>query len=541
MLVDDAPLLPLVAASAVICAFASWMLLSPSLIISRAMTWDMLFNLAGAWHLHNGHIPHVDYHDPLGSAVFRLTQIGFMLDGVSIWAFIIGEILVGAAICAAAIVVVSRRLPLLPALVFVAYTTLLIVMPTTVGDSVNDITFAMSYNMIGWSALGVLSLILFVPARRELCGGWVDLAIAAAIIFGLYYLKITYFGAAMILLPAALLASDQIRGRYWRWLVLGALLSLHAIAPYNWPYLADVFLAVDAGAVNNDSRALIVRLYDNVPELSLVAIAALIAIGLWRSGDVPPRLPAAIVMMIAMAAAVLSQNTQTQGLTLSVTMAFLLYDHFRGDRSMNRSPARLWILMALLVFPLIVLSKQAANMAIYYRQASQGKDLFVVERGSLRGLAVPADRLGLLDAVSRRAADHTLLNRIREVYTGDQEISQFEYAQTLLEAATLFDAPDRRKGAVALLDQVNPMPFLLQREPPRGGSLWLAPHFPWLPAEQMLGDASYVLVPKFSTSIALTRMAMERYGAYMGEHFPDRVESRSWFLYIRRTPLRVSP
>lgn len=539
VLVDDAPLLPLVAMSAAVFVAAGWLLGSPNLIVSRAMTWDMLFNLAGAWHLQQGHIPHVDYHDPLGTAGFRLTQLGFMLTGVSVWGFIAGEIVAGAAVGVAATIVASRRLPLLPALVFVSYTTLLIVMPTTVGDSVHDITFAMSYNMIGWAALGILSLILFVPPRGELLDGWVDPAIGGALILALYYVKITYFGAAMIVVPAAILASEPIRARRWRWMVVYGLLAGHSVAPYNWPYLADVLKAVDAGAVNNDVRALVVRLYDNVPELAMLGVAALIVIGLWRSGDLSPRLPAGILVMIATAAAVLSQNTQTQGLTLSVTMAFLLYDHFRGDRSVSRSPARLWILAALLVFPLLVVSKQAANMAIYYRQAALGKDLFVIGRGPLHGLAVPAGRPGLLDAVSRRVVDHTLLNRIREVDTGDQEISQFEYAQTLLEAAALFDSPERRLGGpIALLDQVNPMPFLLQREPPRGESLWLAPHFPWLPAEQMLGDANYVLVPKFSTSIAVTRTAMERYGDYLKEHFEQRVDSRSWFLYVRTTPRR---
>jgi hypothetical protein len=539
MLTDDAPVLPLAVASAAVFVTAAWLLASPDLIVSRAMTWDMLFNLAGAWQLQHGHVPHIDYHDPLGTAGFRLTQLGFLLTGVSIWGFIVGEIVAGAAVCVAAIIVTSRRLPLLPALVFVAYTTLLIVMPTTVGDSVHEITFAMSYNMIGWAALGILSLILFVPPRGERFDGRVDLVIGTALVFALYYVKITYFGAAMIMVPAAILASEPVRERRRRWMVAYGLLAAHSIAPYNWPYLADVLEAVRAGAVNNDIRAQIVRLYDNLPELALVAMAALIVIALWRSSDLSPRLPVAILVMIGTAAAVLSQNTQTQGLTLSVTMAFLLYDHFRGDRSASRSPARLWILGALLVFPLLVLSKQMANMAIYYRQASLGKELFVIERGPLHGLAVPAGRPGLLDAVSRRVVDHTLLNRIREVDTGDQEISQFEYAQTLLEAAALFDSPERRLGGpIALLDQVNPMPFLLQREPPRGGSLWLAPHFPWLPPEQMLGDANYVLVPKFSTAIAVTRTAMERYGAYLKEHFEQRVDSRSWFLYVRTTPRR---
>ncbi|UYN93438.1 MAG: hypothetical protein KIT25_15410 [Enhydrobacter sp.] len=541
ILVDDAPPLPLAVASLVVFLAAAWLLASPSLIVSRHMTWDMLFNLAGAWHLVNGHEPHVDFHDPLGSLSFYLSKIGFLITGPSVGGFIVGEIIAATAICVAAFVAALRRLPLLPAAVFVGYSSLLILMPTNVGDSVHDITFAMSYNTLGWAALGVLSLIFFVPPRGEAMGGWPDLVVATLLILALYDLKITYFGAAMAELAVALAVSEPIRRHARRWLIAGAAISLHAIAPYNWPYLADIFTAIEAGAVNNDIRALTVRLFDNVPELSLVAIAALTALGLWRSGDIPLRLPAAVILLVVTAAAMLSQNTQTQGLTLSVTIAFLLYDYFRGNRSEGRAPARLWILVAALVFPLIVMSKQAANLAIYYRQASLGKDLFVFDKGPLRGLAVPAGRPGLFDALNRNVADYTLLNRIRSVETGDQEISQFEYARTLLDAAQLFEAPDRRAGSIVLFDQVNPLPFILQRAPARGVSLWLAPHFPWLDAEDMLGDASYVLVPKFSTSIAVTRLAVDKYTPYLDRHFSERIESRSWFLYVRKTPRRFSP
>lgn len=541
MLVDDAPPVPLALASATVFAVASWMLASPGLIVSRHMTWDMLFNLAGAWQLQNGHVMHIDFHDPLGTVAFRMSEIGFWLTGVSVWGYIVGEILAAAVVAIAAVVAASRRLPLLPALVFVGYSSLLVLMPTNVGDSINDITFAMSYNALGWASLGVLSLIFFVPPRGEALNGWPDLVVVALLILALYDLKITYFGAAMAELAVALAVSEPIRRHKGRWVVLGAAISIHAVAPYNWPYLADLFTAIEAGAINNDIRALTVRLFDNVPELSLLAIAALTAIGLWRSGDIPLRLPAGIVMLIVTAAGILSQNTQTQGLTLSVVIAFLLYDYFRGDRNEGRSPARLWILAVALTFPLIVLSKQGANMMIYYRQASLGRELFVFDKGPLQGLAVPAGRSGLFDALKGQVADHKLFNRIRSVETGDQDISQFEYARTLLDAAALFEPAAFQRGSIVLFDQVNPMPFMLKRRPPRGANLWLAPHFPWPTAEKMLGDASYVLIPKFSTDFNVTRMAVERYTPYLRQHFPDRVESRSWFLHIRRTPRRLGP
>ena len=62
---------------------AAWLLLSPGRIFSREMTWDLLFNLAGAWQLHSGQIAHVDFHDPLGALSFTgATIAGAMVGGV---------------------------------------------------------------------------------------------------------------------------------------------------------------------------------------------------------------------------------------------------------------------------------------------------------------------------------------------------------------------------------------------------------------------------------------------------------------------------
>src|ERR1700754_4053865 len=41
-------------------------LVTPGRILSREMTCDFVYNLSGAWHLHYGHVAHVDFHGPLG-------------------------------------------------------------------------------------------------------------------------------------------------------------------------------------------------------------------------------------------------------------------------------------------------------------------------------------------------------------------------------------------------------------------------------------------------------------------------------------------
>ena len=64
--------------------FAAWLLLSPELVLSRQSVTDLLFNLAGAWQFNQGHIQHIDFHEPVSRLNFLLTQIGFRIAGIDV-------------------------------------------------------------------------------------------------------------------------------------------------------------------------------------------------------------------------------------------------------------------------------------------------------------------------------------------------------------------------------------------------------------------------------------------------------------------------
>ena len=114
---------------------AVWALLSPGLVLSHEMTWDFLYNLSGAWHLQHGHVAHVDFHEPVGQLNFMLTLLGFELFGPTPFAFLVGVTIVAAVAFASASVAAMRRLPIVPAALFVIFASLLVLMPADVGDS----------------------------------------------------------------------------------------------------------------------------------------------------------------------------------------------------------------------------------------------------------------------------------------------------------------------------------------------------------------------------------------------------------------------
>jgi hypothetical protein len=477
-----------------IVAAAAWLLASPGLVVSREMTWDLLFNLGGAWHLHNSHAAHVDFHDPVGQLYFRLTQLGFLLCGTTVFAVIPGKIAFGAFVFVCAVTASVPRLPPVAAAVFILFTSLLALMPVNVGDGTTDFSFAMSYNTYGWAALSVLSLILFMPGRKG--DRHVDAVLGALLMVALYYLKISYFLAALAELAVAVVLCRHVRSPAW--LAMGALVILNAVAPYNWAYLADIRATVQGGAADVPPAHLRFLVRINALELSLYVAATVVALGLWLRGRASPHLPIAAALLTVMSFVLLALNTQIRGLPLGMVILFLLYDALRPR----------WAALALLAFPL-ALAVQASASVIGYHQAASGlSGLFVVDRTNLSGLAVPDDA---------------------PIRPGE-EVSQGAYVRAILEAATLLE---RAKGGIVLLDQVNPMPFVLGRPPQRGAPQWLATDFPWPSAEAMFAGADNVLIPKSPTHAAVTSKAIELYGPYMAQHFPVRRESASWIVLNR--------
>ena len=93
-----------------------------------------------------------------------------------------------------------------------------------------------------------------------------------------------------------------------------------------------------------------------------------------------------------------------------------------------------------------------------------------------------------------------------------------------------------RHGGIALLDQVNPMPFVLGLPPARGENLWLFDTLP-VPPVELFADIDYVLIPKFSTHSPTKDVLAAAYTPYLKEHFRHSEESQSWFLLSRDGPL----
>ncbi|SJZ73866.1 hypothetical protein SAMN02745126_02096 [Enhydrobacter aerosaccus] len=535
---SDAPLAAVLLLAALPVLIGIWDLLSPPLVLSQEMTWDLLFNLAGAWQMYLGHVPHVDFHEPVGQLNFALTAMGFNVVGVGPRAFLAGAILMTGVIFLSASIVAWRRLPALPAAIFVAFVSLLALMPANVGDEPNAYSFAMSYNRYGWSCIAILFLILFLPPRRgdgrALASAWSDIAIAIALLLAMFYLKMTYFVVGLAALPVAALVCSHVRGALFGWYLLALGMMALALAPVNHAYWADLFAAAEAGQLRDTLTFHINNFFGHTAEYAPYIAALAIAVWMAWRGDAPMRLPMATAFILATALVLLSQNAQTHGLPAAVIIAFLFYDILRERRLQVRPGSSIALLLSLLVFPLLSIAAALVSLTGYELKASR-QTLQTVDGTNLHGLAVPAEKSGLLAAFANPRGDYHLLNRARMVSTR-YELSPSEYVDTLLDAVALLGTVSGRHRRIVVLDQVNPLPFMLGQVPPRGGNLWSGPGAPVQPAQHVFAEADCVLIPKFSTYSPWTKAAVELYGPYLRRHFAVRAESQSWIMMGRKSP-----
>ena len=506
---------------------AIWAMLSPKVVVSNDMTWDFVYNLAGAWHLWNGQTAHIDFRDPLGSLSFVPTTLGFELVGPAPAAFLVGACLVSIVAFVSATLAALRRLPLAPAALFVVFVSLLALRPANVGESLTAYTFAMSYNRYGWCLLAVLTLILFVPPRDNRRLDLLDTAIAGLLLVALFYLKITYFAAGLALAVLAAIASPHLRGRPAVPIVMVVLIVLNTVAPWNHAYLVDIFEAVEAGAVRSKLTFHVNNFFTNGEASAAYVAAILFSAWLWWRDLASPRLPIAVAGIFVVALFVLSQNHQTHGMPAAVVIAFLLYDHLRQRSDGMASAAPL-----LMIFPLFVISASAVSIWAYHVRATNSADLQVIGRTNLEGLAVPIERSGLLDVFAAGKPTHALLNWSRALQP-HVELTATEYVDTIMEAADLLNDGRHRPGGVVVLDQVNPFPFMLGWIPPRGNNLWSASGAPIRPASEVFKDADYVLIPKFSTDAAWTERTLKAYTDHLSKHYPKVEDTRSWTLLSR--------
>lgn len=500
----------------IVAVAAAGALFLPGRVFSREMTWDLLFNLEGAWHLANGHTPYVDFHDPLGVLGFALTRLGFLLVGPRPVAFLVGECVALAVLGAAAIGATARRLPLVPGLIVMTTLALLVLLPANVGDPPQAYSFAMSYNRLGWALLLVLTVVLFLPPAAGRESPAADLLLAGALCVAAFYVKVTYAAGALGAVAVAPWVAPHLapHRRFWALLAL-ALVAFAALPPHH-AYLHDAWV-IGGSRARTDLYYLVNTMVANRAEYTVLALAVGVLAWLWLAGHATAAPMLAATVVSALGAAVLTQNAQDADIPLGLVVWLVVYQTLAAVTARMRHRERAVLLALALLWPLVSIGSAVKVFAGYVRAAT-AHDVVVAGAGTqIEGLAVAPRIVDGPDTGAEGAA------------------TQVAYLQSLLAAARALEGPPAR---VLILDQVNPLPFVLGYPPPRGGVLWLGPSAPDREATAVFQDVEVVLVPHRSSNPGVTRLALDAYGAYVAREFPDIETLPDWTLHRRARGVR---
>lgn len=484
----------------------------PGRTVTTAYVNDVVIFLDGAHRVAWGQVPNVDFHAALGPVNYLLPAAGLVLGGGMGAAMPVGMALLLLAILPAMAHVLGSRLRPVLGLPFAAFLILMLAVPVNLGAEASQLTFAMFYNRIGWAVLALL-LVMVVPpvaeSRRQLA---LDAASAAALVVLQCYTKSTYGAVAIAFLLFML--TDR---RQWRWaaLALAASAAAAVLVEFAWggsrAYLRDL---LDAAKVSGGRglEAVVRGGLNNLPDVVLFGLAG--GLALWATRSV--RLAAYLLGCLAAGMLILSQNAHGWGIiTLFAAAVASAELAMRTPRPGGRAPPALaagapLLLVAMLLPPTV---RHAAGLLLHATLAAGGAG---------EPLPLPA------------FADV----RYTQLWNPRPDAYAYRYVASFGNGARALAALGTPPERIVNLDFANPFSAGLGVAPPRGDSSWLhwnrnvseATH---LPAEDLLGDAEVVMVPK--TGINAPPL-FDLYRPYLDEHFGPPRESEQWTIFVRDDP-----
>lgn len=508
-----------VASFVLIMASACALLLAlPGETITTKFVNDLVIFLDGAHRVVWGQLPNRDFHTPMGALAYLYPAAGLWLSGTMGGALPVGMALVILTFAPALAYALASRLRPVLAVPLAAYLILILAAPLNVGDTPENLSFAMFYNRIGWAGLGLL-LLLYVPNRsgvRE--RPIVDGLCAALAVLILIYTKASYGLVGLGFLAWLLLDPSR---RRWSGLALVVTLAVGLAVESVWrssaAHLADLRLAGEvSGALWGGVERLLQAFRANLVDYVLFGLLAAAALLVTRS------LRDFLFYGFCAAAGLLllNQNYQLFGIvTLAVAGAVAAEIVMRGSAQSNH-----WRIAVAAASCLAVLGIVAPD---------------IVERGRALGTHValalrpPARDFGLprFDTV-----------RLANIGTPGDLSFGVTYIATLEDGARALGSIDTKPSHVFVMDFVNPFSAGLGLEPPRGDSSWHhasrtfdAVHF--IPPEQMFRDVRIVMDPKEPVEGSTADELRIAYRDYLAANFDLALETKYWRIHLPRGPV----
>jgi hypothetical protein len=494
---------------------------------------DMPILLDGGWRVYQGHLPHVDFYTPLGPVTLMLVGLGMVLAGPSVQGMVVANVIVLVVTSLWAWMLGRSRMAAVPALLFALYVCFVVAGVQVFGWDLTVSGFSAVYNRYATALLALLLVESFghVRAADDRTGshaaflGGVSSGILLVLLF---FLKLNYFGIALLGIGVGPLATHHTPRRWWG-VVAGAAAALVAMLAY---------LHFDVGAVWHDismgvrarSGMMFDQLFDYVgnlfhrfPTESVVPLTLLFLT--WRAapsrggvgavgiGRLAPRVRQAGVVLFLLLShvAIFISNTQEETPALFPLAGLLLLSEYRertrgetwtdgAERRRTLGPLAGYtvLLTALLVVP------NAASMAYAAHYKANTTITMQFDSPSLYNL-----------------------------YPKQDSTYGKEYFVKMHDGMTLLRDKSSPGDRIVVLDFTNPFSLALLRPSPRGDALWWHEHLSFsedvhLPPERVFAQADVVMLAQTEAQESLL---IDLYGPYLQRHFTLTARTDHWRLF----------
>jgi hypothetical protein len=453
--------------------------------------WDVPMLLDGAWRIHSGQVPHVDFFSHLGPLPFYVTYVGMLIRGACVAAVSCGNVLLSLSVVLIGWFALRKRTSPFVAALVCLFWGILLVAPRHLGAPYYFLDHAMVYNKYGEVFLGFLSILVLLGPLSSVQRHRVDLSavLAGLLLSGLFLTKLSYFCVGLFMVGVGSAVS-------FRRLLSGGI-TLLVMCVSVWLFCSAS--GIGLGAMWNDfsvmaaAQSLDIKLSNIVIRgiktahwfLPLCLVALEVSAGtrcekplglihaLWPVG--------LCVVLFGWAVVLLATNHQISELPLTAVAAVIMLETVRRQNQlMVHSPeairnVRFLVCAAVLMGYVSVMALQdigAIRSAVFLRAESK-EDATGLENTNLSDF-----RFSYRHAWTRGRSLHA-------------------YRSTLIDGIALIRRHNLVDARLLVADIADPFCFALGLPPARGGAVFWAENLfnkrSRPPLAKMLGDSTIVL------------------------------------------------
>lgn len=524
--------------------------LIPAGIYTNEMPADLYIFLDGAYRVTKGDIPHIDFISALGALNFAVPAYLQSFGLTPQKAFVAFNMCLVSMSMLLSAYVAYTRLAVFSGICFMVYIAALVAAPTPLGLDPSHITFAMYYNRFGWGLVCILGLLAIGGKEQQGITKILDGLVAGIIVTTLFYMKINYFSASLMILAAGAVLGLVAR----RAVLIGGLLFLGTavFVESDFPgitkaYFAD--LAQAASSAKSLDLKILAVLRQNLYALAGPVLVFVLA-GALTGKSFINRTTLYIVFLSLVSFFVIVFNWELTGLPLTICgYVFAFQEVLKGDQA-TESPAKqntvaILIIMALFVPWLYETSARQDAFKRYVIDSLVYKYNAFEPSQKLDGVLIEGGGLLNLDRIDKDGFVKLSLIDLREMNMIDKprkEIFPIQYAYTISDGAGILDSffETNERAPLMVMDFSTPFSMMFDLPTPRGSYLWyhdgknFSPENPVEP-QKVFANVTYLMNPKFPMYSLARNKIWEAYGKYIEMNFELVRQEPLWEIWKKKT------